>query len=74
MEELIDDLRTILGVADKTILALLREYGNLDSFYAPKCRAVSSFQKIVRIFQGIILLIFRKDKRITAKEGSRQAA
>ncbi len=36
MEELIDNLRTIPGVADKTILALLAECGNLDRFYAPK--------------------------------------
>lgn len=36
MEELIDNLRTIPGIADKTILALLAECGNLDRFYAPK--------------------------------------
>ncbi len=36
MESLIDNLRTIPGVADKTILALLAECGNLDRFYAPK--------------------------------------
>jgi len=36
METLIDNLRTIPGVADKTILALLAECGNLDRFYAPK--------------------------------------
>ena len=36
MEGLIDNLRTIPGVADKTILALLAECGNLDRFYAPK--------------------------------------
>jgi len=36
MEDLIDNLRTIPGVADKTILALLSECGNLDRFYAPK--------------------------------------
>jgi len=36
MEELIDNLRTIPGVADKTILALLAECGNLDRFYSPK--------------------------------------
>lgn len=36
MEDLIDNLRTIPGVADKTILALLAECGNLDRFYAPK--------------------------------------
>lgn len=36
MEELIDNLRTIPGVADKTILALLAECGNLDRFYAAK--------------------------------------
>jgi 5'-3' exonuclease len=36
MGELIDNLRTIPGVADKTILALLAECGNLDRFYAPK--------------------------------------
>lgn len=36
VEDLIDNLRTIPGVADKTILALLAECGNLDRFYAPK--------------------------------------
>ena len=36
MESLIDNLRTIPGVADKTILAILAECGNLDRFYAPK--------------------------------------
>jgi transposase len=36
MEELIDNLRTIPGIGDKTILALLAECGNLDRFYAPK--------------------------------------
>ena len=36
MEDLIDNLRTIPGIADKTILALLAECGNLDRFYAPK--------------------------------------
>jgi len=35
-EDLIDNLRTIPRVADKTILALLAECGNLDRFYAPK--------------------------------------
>lgn len=33
MAELIDNLRTIPGVADKTILALLAECGNLDRFH-----------------------------------------
>jgi transposase len=36
MEDMIDNLRTLPGVADKTILALLAECGNLDRFYAPK--------------------------------------
>lgn len=36
MSELIDNLRTIPGVSDKTILALLAECGNLDRFYSPK--------------------------------------
>lgn len=36
MAELIDNLRTIPGVADKTILALLAECGNLDRFHNAK--------------------------------------
>ncbi len=36
MAELIDNLRTIPGVADKTILALLAECGNLDRFHSAK--------------------------------------
>ena len=34
--ELIDNLRTIPGVSDKTILALLAECGNLDRFHSAK--------------------------------------
>lgn len=36
MSELIDNLRTIPGVSDKTILALLAECGNLDRFHNAK--------------------------------------
>ena len=36
MAKLIDNLRTIPGVADKTILALLAECGNLDRFHNAK--------------------------------------
>ncbi len=36
MSELIDNLRTIPGVSDKTILALLAECGNLDRFHSAK--------------------------------------
>ena len=36
MRELIDNLRTIPGVSDKTILALLAECGNLDRFHNAK--------------------------------------
>jgi len=36
MAELIDNLRTIPGVSDKTILALLAECGNLDRFHNAK--------------------------------------
>lgn len=36
ISELIDNLRTIPGVSDKTILALLAECGNLDRFIMPK--------------------------------------
>jgi transposase len=36
MEDIIDNLRTIPGVADKTILALLAECGNLDRFHNAK--------------------------------------
>ena len=36
MAELIDNLRTIPGVSDKTILALLAECGNLDRFHSAK--------------------------------------
>ena len=36
MRELIDNLRTIPGVSDKTILALLAECGNLDRFHSAK--------------------------------------
>lgn len=36
MAELIDNLRSIPGVSDKTILALLAECGNLDRFYNAK--------------------------------------
>jgi len=36
MAELIDNLRTIPGVGDKTILALLAECGNLDRFHNAK--------------------------------------
>ena len=36
MADLIDNLRTIPGVSDKTILALLAECGNLDRFHSAK--------------------------------------
>ncbi len=36
ISDLIDNLRTIPGVSDKTILALLAECGNLDRFYSAK--------------------------------------
>lgn len=36
MTELIDNLRTIPGVSDKTILSLLAECGNLDRFHSTK--------------------------------------
>ncbi len=36
MAELIDNLRTIPGVSDKTILSLLAECGNLDRFHSAK--------------------------------------
>jgi transposase len=36
MADLIDNLRTIPGVSDKTILALIAECGNLDRFHSAK--------------------------------------
>ncbi len=36
MRDIIDNLRTIPGVSDKTILALLAECGNLDRFHSHK--------------------------------------
>ncbi len=36
MAELIDNLRSIPGVSDKTILALLAECGNIDRFHNAK--------------------------------------
>ncbi|WP_201336909.1 MULTISPECIES: transposase [unclassified Nitratiruptor] len=36
ISDIIDNLRTIPGVSDKTILALLAEYGPLDRFYSVK--------------------------------------